>query len=264
MDTEAEKYLRELDGDGGKNWVVVGHVLSELEKHSRSSTSGRAWQDVVNERLAAAGSAVSAGHMYKIRRAYKFLEEQEVGALHLNVVPKISAIEVSERLFRLDAEAGREALSDALAEVPVAYVDLKKRYESVLESKPEMKSPRQLAWEARRSSDKTSEKTTAPVAVGHGQEGVGVSRGAEGVAAPSLSDELLKSAQNHAQMVWMAGWRAAEKHFQSEIESLRGQVEEQKGEKSLLEQELQDYEGEINVLARKVKDLRGYPEDFDE
>ncbi|MBM2294906.1 hypothetical protein JQX09_23540 [Sulfitobacter pseudonitzschiae] len=261
MDTEAEKYLRELDGDGGKNWVVIGHVLSELEKHSRSSTSGQAWQDVVKERLAAAGSAVSAGHMYKIRRAYKFLEEQEVDALHLNVVPKISAIEVSERLFRLDAESGREALSDALAEVPIAYVDLKKRYESVLESKPEMKSPRQLAWEARRSSDKTPEKTAAAVAVGHGQEGEGVSREAEGVGAPSLPDELLKSAQNHTQMVWVAGWRAAEQHFRSEIESLRGQIEEQMREKSVFEQTLTDYEGEMEVLTRMVRDLRG---DFDE
>jgi hypothetical protein len=262
LDTEAEKYLRKLHGDGAKNWIVIGYVLSKLEKYSRSSAAGRPWQEVVRARLADAGFTVSGGHMYKIRRAYKFLEEQNVDALHLKAVPKISSIEIAERLFRIDEEAGRSALSDALAEVPTPYVDLKKRYENFLKAKPEMKSPRQLAWEARRSSSKASEKATETVK--QGQESEDIEQKVGGRSVPNIPEEILEAAQCHAQEMWRAGWEAAESHFKPEIEGLRRLLSLQLEEKSLLEQELKDHQAEIQVLARKIKDLRGYPEDFDD
>jgi len=264
LDTEAEKYLRELHGDGAKNWIVIGYVLSKLEKHSRSSTSGRPWQEVVRARLADAGFTVSGGHMYKIRRAYRFLAEQNVDALHLKTVPKISSIEIAERLFRIDEEAGRSALSDALAEAPTPYVDLKKRYDELLKAKPEMKSPRQLAWEARRSSSRAPETSTGAAIVKSEQEDEGVEQKIGDRSAPNIPEEILEAAQCHAQEIWLAGWEAAESHFKLEIDGLRRLLGLQLEEKSLLERELKDHEAEIDVLARKVKDLRGYSEDFDD
>ncbi|MCZ0962380.1 hypothetical protein [Paracoccus benzoatiresistens] len=244
-----ENSLRDLTQEQAKNWVTVGRLLFELEAHSRGDASGRPWQDVLREKLTELGAPISAGHLYKVRRAYAFLHAHAQGYVEQSSAeaPKISSVEVAERLHRLDPQEGLKALADAVGPDPVPYVDLKKRYDEALESRPEMKSPRQVAWETRK---KTSGSPKAPdeVAADATKQPRDDSLGQDETSGPSQA--LQKKASTLLQQAWKAGWDAATAQHKPELDELRNKVLE--------------YQEEIKILARKVRDLRGYAHDFDE
>ncbi|MCL1629472.1 hypothetical protein M3N55_12095 [Roseibaca sp. V10] len=244
-----EHSLRNLTQEQAKNWVTIGRLLFELEAYSRGDASGRPWQDVLRDKLTELGAPISAGHLYKVRRAYAFLHTHAPGDLEQGgaEAPKISSIEVAERLYRIDAQEGLKALADAVGPSPVPYVDLKKRYDEALESRPEMKSPRQVAWETRK---KTSGSPKAPDDVGADapEQPRDNASGQDETSGPPQA--LQKKVSTLFHQAWKAGWDAATAQHEPELEGLRNRVRE--------------HQEEIEILARKVRDLRGYDHDFDE
>lgn len=238
---DAERNLLELTKKQSGNWALVGMLLLELESQSRTDATGRPWQDRLLDRLLEVNASISAGHLYKIRRAATFLQEQAQGAIRqaIEYPPKISSIEVAERLFRIDQHKGLQALHDALGPDPVPYIDLKKRYDEALTAHPEMRSPRQIAWEARRKATGAIKK---PNEASEDQDNKTEKQlGPSGAIHEQVLSILAKS--------WKEGWEAALSQNMSEIEELRDQLRER--------------EEEIKILVRKVRDLRGYAEDMD-
>lgn len=153
-DQSVESVLTKLTADTATQWQVVGEVLCDLERMSGVSLSGDTWQEVVAEKLAALGHPVSQGHLYKVRRSYAFA----VHALPYLELPnqvlanaKISAVEVAERLYRLDTDAGYDALKACADEQnPATGSEIKRLYESFLERHPERRNPKQVAWVERK------------------------------------------------------------------------------------------------------------------
>ncbi|MBB75662.1 MAG: hypothetical protein CMJ75_14245 [Planctomycetaceae bacterium] len=233
MDPELEAHLQALDGTEGQDWLTIGRTLASLEAHSRSAPSGKPWPDVVRERLEQAGHPISPGHLSKIRRAHAFMTEHGPQPLDLEKAPKISSIEVAERLFRLDEDAGTKALSDALARDPVAYVELKRRYDEVLASRPQMRSPRQLAWEARRSSSGSEKNADAS------KVGTGNLPEIKPVPVPPFPDDLRDSTMVHMQSLWQAGWQAAEHVYLDKLRDAQRLIEEHETELKFIREELE-------------------------
>lgn len=235
---DAETDLALLDGAaGGASWLTVGRVLNALERRSRAAPSGSVWQDIVRERLEKAGHPISTGHLYKIRRAHQFLQECAPEAVNQEPPPKISSVEVAERLYRLDPEAGKRALHDVLGPKPVPYVDIKKRYEEALAAKPEMKSARHIAWDKRK-----------PDVSGEELEGAGVSVGS---GAP---DDIREISRELAESVW----GLASRKFQNQIEGLQEKVSALEEELESLKEDNRILQEEAESLALMVRELRGY------
>ena len=258
MDTET--HLAMLDGDAAKNWLTVGQVLTALERQSRAAPSGKLWQDIVRERLAQAGHPVSNSHLYKIRRGYQLLEELAPEALNQDPPPRVSAVDVAERLYRLDPEAGTQALHDTLGARPVTYVELKKRYEEALKEKPELKSSRHIGWEKRKPD------SAAPEGSGKGQ--TGSSDASLQAAREHLSEmpkppaDLQQAAGELAERAWRTAWGMAREHYRTRIEELQqkalalGEKLEHAREENRRLQERND------ILAKELRELRGDgPED---
>lgn len=263
---EIEDRLASLTHDDAKNWIVIGRLLLDLEAHSRADPAGHPWQDVVRRRLEELDASISSGHIYKIRRAVGFLTEHAPDALSPEnpSPPKISAIEVAERLYRLDPDAGKKALSDVVGQNPVTYVELQKRYNDALEANPEMKSPRQAAWEIRRQADKVpgseARGTAAPL---HNASEEGMSGGSDQYNSEP-SPILRRKHEELLLEVWTEGHRAAEQKYAAEVSALQNTIEAQAKELAAATVEIQDLENEIVVLAKQIRELRGYyPEDFE-
>lgn len=150
----AESILAKLKSDTAGHWQAVGKVLLDLEGISGVSRSGETWPEVIVERLAALGHPVSQGHLYKVRRGFAFAAR----ALHHLGLPeevleraKIGAVDLAERLYRLDADAGYSALKACVDEQsPATASDIKKLYDRFLESHPERRNPKQVAWVERK------------------------------------------------------------------------------------------------------------------
>ncbi len=244
-----EHSLRDLTQEQAENWVTIGRLLFELEAHSRGDASGRPWQDVLRDKLTELGAPISAGHLYKVRRAYAFLHAHAPGDFVQGEAeaPRISSVEVAERLYRIDVQEGLKALADAVGPTPVPYVDLKKRYDKALENRPEMKSPRQVAWETRRKSS-GSPKAPDDVAAEAPEQPRDNASGQDETSGPPQA--LQKKVSTLFHQAWKAGWDAATAQREPELDDLRNKVRE--------------YQEEIKILASKVRELRGYAHDFDE
>jgi hypothetical protein len=242
-----EQPLHDLTQEQAGNWVTVGRLLFELEAHSRSDSSGKPWQDALRETLTKLGTPISTGHLYKVRRAYAFLHEHAQTDVKWAIAqpPKISSVEVAERLYRVDAQEGLKALADALRPDPIPYVDLKKRYDEALKTRPEMKSPRQVAWETRRKASSTP-KASEENATGAIEQREEALSEPDETSGPSAT--LQKKASTLLGQAWKAGWDAATEHYEPELDELRETV--------------RDQQEEIAVLVEKVHDLRGYLHDF--
>lgn len=257
--TDAEAHLARLDGPTAGNWVAIGQTLTALEQQSRADASGRPWQDVVLGRLEQSGHPVSPGHLYKIRRAFVFLNEFAPEAVNQTPPPKISAVEIAERLRRLDPDAGRQALQDALGPNPTPYVSLKKRYDEALKAQPEMKSARHVAWEKRKPTDSES--------VHHDEE----KHAKHSSAMPAGSDhnvplppnELRKEANDIVQKTWLSAWSKAQEQYSEVIEELKAKVASLEEELELAHEEERLYKEEIAILKRQVYEFRGYADDID-
>jgi hypothetical protein len=265
-ENSAENRLLALTHEDAKDWIVVGRLLLDLESQSRASPSGRPWQDVIRDRLTELNASISSGHVHKLRRAIAFLSKHAPDAISSasSFSPKISAIEVAERLYRLDPNAGKKALADVLAPEPVTYVELQKRYSEALQENPEMKSPRQLAWEARRKTEKTSVeegKEAPPSFATMPKVEVGLTSD-QHFSGPSTTVR-----QKQAELlskVWAEGEYAAEQKYASEVKKLRNIIESQAEEISIGAQAIRDLEGEVAVLSKQIRELRGdYSEDVE-
>lgn len=246
---DAETYLRLLDGEAAGNWLLVGHVLSALEQHSLASPNGALWQDAIKERLEKAGHPVSTGHLYKIRRAHQFIQELAPTAVSQTPPPKISAVEVAERLHRLDPEAGKQALQDVLGPKPAAYVEIKKRYDQALEAKPEMKSARHLAWEKRKPDAPLSEFRSRAEGVFSGSE-KGAS--AEELGIVDLPDDIQQLFGDMVEMLWASAWSKASKMFSLKVDELGLKVKQLEEELELQQEENRLLQEECKSLARMV------------
>lgn len=153
--SEAKEILSTLTSDNAGDWQFVGELMKRLNQVSMVSQQGRPWHDVVLEALAQHGNEISSGHLHRIRRAFTFLE---AGMWRRNIpkdrihLAKISSIDLAERLYQLDEDAGFDALELCLdIKNPATKVDVQKIYEDYLKKHPEKKSPMQAAWDRRRS-----------------------------------------------------------------------------------------------------------------
>lgn len=237
------------------NWLVVGGVLSALERQARANPAGKLWQDIVQERLERAGHPVSTGHLYKIRRAYQVLEELAPEAVNQEPPPRISSIEVVERLYRLDPQAGKQALRDALGPKPTSYVSLKQRYDEALEEKPELKSARHIAWEKRKpdgSAPESDDKSS--IVSGSAPKQVWPEHLSE---VPQVPPDIRKASEHLAEKVWSLAWNQANRQFEATINKLRNDVlslqkelESEQEENGLLQEDLDE-------LARRYREWRG-------
>lgn len=260
---EAEDTLKQLDDADVSDWVTIGRVLTSLENRSRTEPSGRPWQEVVKERLSKLGGTISSGKLYKIRRAYRFLEEVRPDALSLKTPPRISSVEVSERLYRLEEDAGRQALADALGPKPAPYVGLKQRYDDALAANPEMRTPRHVAWEARRRSQSTSDEEASNARAEPVSQGNIPPPEMPVPEPPDLPGQYREGLQGLLAMVWRDAWRAAERRFKAEHDELKRKIAAQAAELDVAQEEARLAHEEVQVLADKVRLLRGYDQDFD-
>lgn len=263
---EIEERLLSLTHDDAKNWIVIGRLLLDLEAHSRADPAGRPWQDVVRSRLEELDASISSGHIYKVRRAIAFLIEHAPEAIASGSAsqPKISAIEVAERLYRLDPEAGKKALDDVVGPNPVTYVELQKRYNDALEANPEMKSPRQAAWEIRRKTDKVPASETRGPSAPLPNTPEGRMSGDLDRHQPEPSPTLRKKHEETLSEAWIEGHRAAKQKYAAEKSALKNTIEAQAEELAADAIEIRDLRNEIVVLSKQIRELRGYyPEDFE-
>jgi len=146
--------LSELTSENSGDWQRVGDMMRRLNQISEVSADGRPWHDVMLEALAVHGHQMSSGHLHRIRRAFQFLEEgmteREIPKERAGLA-KISSLDLAERLFQLDREAGLDALEACLdIKKPATKVDIQKRYEDYHAAHPEKKTPMQAAWDRRR------------------------------------------------------------------------------------------------------------------
>ena len=229
--------LEGLTDTEAANWLKVGRLLLELEQISPADAAGRPWQEALLERLQALGQAMSPGHLYKMRRAAKFLVEhapEGVDESTLEEAP-ISAVEVAERMYRLDPDEGLQALTDALPPRPKSYLDLKERYDALRKEKPHLLSARQLAWKNRRagSPDKSasSQTETTPLQTPTGQR----------LNPPS---ELEQEFERLMKRTWAEAWRAAEAQWRPLLTEKEKEITALKTELRLLrESQRQSYRG---------------------
>lgn len=253
---DAETHLRALDGDTAASWLTVGRVLSALERQSRAAPSGSPWQDIVRERLEKAGQPVSAGHLYKIRRAHQFLEECAPEAVTQDPPPRISSVEVAERLYRLDPEAGKQALHDILGPKPITYMDIKRRYEALLEARPEMKSARHIGWDKRKPDGHSSEaRDRTDRSTGEAQS---KAEEADACDAPKPPAAIRQISEDLAEVTWKAAWNLARAAFEAQAAELQRRVAALEEERDLLKEDNRVLQEEAENLARKIEELGGY------
>lgn len=257
--TDAEAHLARLDGPAAGNWVAIGQTLTALEQQSRADASGRPWQDVVLDRLEQSGHPVSPGHLYKIRRAFAFLSELAPEAVNQTPPPKISAVEIAERLKRLDADAGKQALQDALGPNPTPYISLKKRYDEALKAQPEMKSARHVAWEKRKPTGSESIRHDQAKRTTHGT----VTPAGSDRDVPQLPNGLQREASDLVQKTWLSAWNKAQEKYSEMVKELKDKVASLEEELELAHEEDRLNKEENKNLAREIRDLRGDNEDFD-
>lgn len=159
QDLSDEALLAQLDkASGDPGWLRVAHVLTGLEQRSRRGPDGRAWLEIVRERLEKSGHPRSVGHLRKMHRAYAFLQSAiesrdkvpDMAALERVV---LTALETAERISRLDPEAGQTAVDACLNGATAAKLEA--LYDQVRTTQAAQLTPRQLAWEARREARRT-------------------------------------------------------------------------------------------------------------
>lgn len=254
-----EERLHTLTREDAKNWITIGRLLIDLEDQSRAAPSGRPWQDVIRDRLAQVDAPISPGQVYKLRRAIGFLSEHAPDAMdpQNSFPPKISAIEVAERLYRLDPEAGKKALEDVLAPEPATYVDLQKRYAEALKANPEMKSPRQIAWESRRKTDKplASESIEKTSPSSERPEDAAGSSAEALTSGPSKS--LRKKHDDLLSQSWDEGWDAAKEAYSAVIAALNDTITAQTKEIATNADEIEYLQAELEILGKMIRELRG-------
>ena len=244
MDIDGTLRLEGLTRAQAENWVDVAQMLVELETVSLASPSGRAWPDLLLERLEELGSPISISHLYKMRRGLSFLKAHAPAGtdMHKLRTVKVSAVEVAERLFRIDPEQGKKALEDALSGTP--YIDLRARYKEALVSKPEMRSPRQLAW-ARRNSAPDAASDADPERKSRGKRQSRKMKGQGPSAALSGAiDELLMQA-------WSEGREEGLRRFKAELERRDAEIAKLQADISHYQQELREAleQGKLNYKA---------------
>lgn len=261
MDDVGMRRLQQLTPEQAVNWVQIGSVLRDLEAISRAAPSGRSWQELLRARLEELGAPVSSGHLYKIRRAANFLFEQAPEHLPEEALQeaKISAVEVAERLFRLQPHEGRKALADALGTDPATFVELQARYEHALKSAPHMRSPRQLAWQARRGAESNSVDKKEPVELKAEQSAV---RAMPEKTPEGPSDALLSQSKDLLSRAWSEGWHAAEVQLRSAIQEKDAEIAALREAVTLQMDEAASWQQEAQVLAAKVRELGG--DEYDE
>ncbi len=228
-DPSCKQRLESLVGTKATDWTEIGRLLLDLESGSRANESGQPWQDVIRAQLDSAGAPISAGHIYKIRRAYAFLREQGKEAIvsDRSIPPKISSIELVERLFRIDRDAGIAALEEALAPIPVPYVELKRRYDAIVDANPDMKSAHQVAWDMRREAAKKLDDKSKSTR-SEGQDGSSTAQDQpQETSSSGPSAGLRETFDRLLSQVWDEGWRAAERVARQKIEALETQISEQ-------------------------------------
>ncbi len=249
MDQGAEnELLSALTAERARSWVDVAETLTQLEALSRVSPTGRTWQDVLQDHMSKLGVPISAGHIYKIRRAYAFLKKNVPLGTSIEELrgAKVSAIEVAERLHRLDPPAGIAALHDAIGDDPISYVDLQARYEKALSNRPEMKSPRQLAWDTRRNgrAEKTTEADAAAEATPNKPSAV------KNTPVEGPSDQLVQTLNDLLRQAWLEGRAAGRAESERLLQEKDDAIQE-------LEDTVQDFEKDFKVLYPAYLNWRG-------
>jgi len=138
------------------DWRTLGQVLSQLDAVSQVASDGRTWVDVVHHHMKEIGAPVSKGHLHKVRRAYAFL----VSGIDFLELPadrkqlaKISSVELAQRLYQHDTEAGMDALAACLDnEKPAALWQIQELYDEYIHKHPDAQNPLQAAWKMRRNA----------------------------------------------------------------------------------------------------------------
>lgn len=204
MTKQDSERFTDLTEDQAKNWIEIARALHDVESVSKVSADGRSWQDILMEHLEALGHPISVGHLGKIRRAYGFLIKHAPADIDNEQLLKarISAVEVAERLYRIDPEQGTKALEDILSKEPVAYVELQVRYDKAVKKHPQKRSLRHLAWEARRES------ASAPKYPADFSEPLMTAASEKRWGPPEY---LQTSAADLIQQAWTEGWNEAKR-----------------------------------------------------
>lgn len=239
----ADLILKQLADRPTEDWLTIGRVLSQLELLSRASDTGSSWQNVVADVLESGGTKMSPGHLHKIRRVYGFMEK---GMKHLGLpfeemsFAKLSSVEVAERLFRIDADAGYAALAACLRpQNPAKLTEIKALYDQHLASHPERMSPRQLGWRARRSFEGPHPEIHAIV------DGVASDRA-------SVSGQAIKQLFERMEREVISIIAFLEGTVAERDERIRSLEEELENTSLALNEALQDYEN----LSTDTRDLR--------
>lgn len=253
---EGEQRIKALTREKAETWVDIAQLLHDLEAVSRTSSSGRAWPDLLREHLDDIGAPISTGHLYKMRRAFSFLMAHVPAGTNMQNLrrTKISAVDVAERLYRLDPEQGKTALADVLADTP--YIELQARYEDALASKPEMRSPRQLAW-ARRSGTNDPTTTAPPPKPSTTRK----PRGRIGGKGPS--DALNAAIGDLLKRAWSEGREEGLRQSRAAIEDRDAQISRLQADLSESQEELQEMRHQMKLTYKDYRECMGDAHEVD-
>lgn len=254
-DRTVDAILGKLTADTASQWQVVGEVLHELEKLSGVAPSGDTWQEAVSERLQAIGHPVSQGHLYKVRRSYNFM----VGSLRslglskeLLSAAKISAVEVAERLSRLDQDEGHDALRACVdAESPATSSEIRRRYDDFLERHPDRRNLKQIAWVGRRNRTDDPDEVRPSDGMASDREMVGSGPVSNALAEPlSGADSWLAVLQPvisklHDMEVSLRDREHIIKQLEEENSELRREIREARQHEQLASEALRDARKEL-------------------
>lgn len=144
-------------------WLAIGDALAELEELSLRAENGRSWQQVLLDDLEARGHQVTAGHLHKLKRVRNFVRRYP-GQRALTDAQiykaQISAIEIAERLHKLDADAGWQMFEECLD--GLSFADAKRRYDKFQDEHQDVLPPRQAAWRKKRELDPQDSDAEGP------------------------------------------------------------------------------------------------------
>lgn len=134
-------------------WLAIGDALAELEELSARAENGRSWQQFLLDDLEAQGHQVTAGHLHKLKRVRNFVRRYR-GQRNLTDAQiyraQISALEIAERLHKLDADAGWKMFDECLD--GLSFADAKRRYDKFQDGHQDVLPPRHAAWRKKREA----------------------------------------------------------------------------------------------------------------
>jgi hypothetical protein len=266
-------------------WLAIGDALAQLEDLSVRSENGRSWLEFLLEDLAAQGHQITAGHIHKLKRVRNFVRRYP-GKRQLTDTDiykaQISALEIAERLHRLDADAGWKMFEECLN--GLSFADAKRQYDKFQDEHQDVLPPRQAAWLKKRKFDHEETDADGPkhdvsraVQALHPKQhsksdkdlsliSVASTHRTKPATAPSpsgISDEISQQMSELLDRAWQDGRATAFRETQQTIANRDARIKELLEEVALYKEEAEELEVQMQITVKKYRECMGDDHEVD-